>query len=202
MIACVAESTFDAAYYDRFYRHPKTRVASQESTLVLARFVAAYLEHIGQTVDHVIDLGCGLGHWREGIRRHFPQASYVGVEYSPYLCETLGWVRGSVVDFKSRRKADLVICQGVLQYLSESACRRAIANLARLSRGAVYVEALTEEDWEENCEQELTDGDVHLRSGRWYRKELGRYFSNCGGGLFLSENSDGMLFELERLDPP
>lgn len=191
---------FDQDYYDRFYRNPETQVATQESTDRLADFVSAYLMHIGQQVRNVIDLGCGLGFWRESLARHHPEASYTGVEVSPYVCEELGWTQGSVVDFKSRRKFDLVICQGVLQYLSDEDCRAAIANLAGLCRGALYLEALTRQDWEENCDRDVTDGTVHLRPGAWYRGHLAKHFTNCGGGVFLADRSDATLFELERLE--
>ena len=201
MIVAVKDTfTFDKDYYRRYYDDPKTSVASQESVLGLADFVCSYLSHIGQPVAHVLDMGCGMGFWRMGIARHFPEASYTGVEHSEYLCEQMGWIRGSVLDYKTRRKADLVVCQGVLQYLDDAQCRTAISNLANLSRGAVYLEALTEMDWEEVCDQEVTDGNVYLRSGSWYRGELAKYFTNCGGGVFLTESSAGNLYELERLD--
>ena len=191
---------FDQKYYERFYRDPKTRVATQEGTDRLADFVCAYLIHIGQSVRQVLDLGCGLGYWRDAIARHLPAATYTGVEVSSYLCETMGWTEGSVVDFKSRRRFDLLICQGVLQYLTDDECEAAIANLAKLCRGALYLEALTEQDWAENCDQSVTDGAVHLRSGAWYRRLLGEHFTNCGGGVFLADRSDANLFELERLE--
>lgn len=193
-------STFDQDYYDRFYRNPKTRVASLTITLQLADFVCSYLKHIGQPVRNVLDMGCGLGFWREAILVHYPDAKYTGVEVSPYLCEEFGWKNGSVATYRGRGKADLVVCQGVLQYLTDSECRDAIANLGRLTRGVLYLEALTIQDWEENCDQAVTDGNVHLRSGAWYRRHLAKSFTNCGGGVFLADSSDANLFELERLD--
>lgn len=192
--------TFDKAYYDRFYRDPDTRVASRASTGRLAAFVAHYLKHMALPVRRILDLGCGLGLWKAPMRKHFPGASYQGVEISDYLCSKHGWRKGSVVDYESSRPYDLVICQGVLQYLTSADARRAIRNLASLSRGAIYLEALTKADWRENCDQNATDGGVHLRSGSWYRRELSGYFRNCGGGLFLSHDACATLFELEYLD--
>ena len=174
-------TAFGKNYYDRYYRDAATQVASQESVHVLADFACSYLTHIGQPVERVIDLGCGLGFWRAAIRKHFPDASYVGVEYSEYLCEAYGWTQGSATDFKTRRKADLLICQGVLQYLPDDACEQAIENFAKLSRGALYLEALTLRDWQENVDQEATDGDVYLRTGEWYQERLAEDFRNCGG---------------------
>ncbi len=191
--------TFDKAYYDRFYRDPDTRVVSRAGIARMAAFVAHYLKHMDLPVRRILDIGCGLGFWRSAMQKHFPKASYQGVEISDYLCKKHGFEKGSVVDFKSRRPFDLVICQGVLQYLGDAAARRAICNLAELSRGAVYLEALTKADWEENCDRGTTDGSVHLRSGSWYRRQLSRYFFNCGGGLFVLPDAAATLFELEYL---
>lgn len=191
---------FDEAYFDRFYRDPRTRVASPRDTLRLGRFVCNYLKFLEQPVARVVDLGCGIGSWREAIRRHFPRATYTGVEVSSYLCREYGWVQGSVVDFAADEPFDLVICQGVLQYLDAAEARKAIANLARLCRGALYLEALTREDWEQNCDRTVTDGATHLREAEWYRQALRRRFVNGGGGVFLASASPVVMFELEKLE--
>ena len=188
---------FDRSYYDRFYRDPATRVATRRGFLRLGRFVAAYLAHLEIEVDTVLDLGCGVGHWEEVTREVFPDAEHTGVEISEYLCRELGWEHGSVVDWDGEG-ADLVVCHGVLQYLNARDCRRAIANLARLTEGALYLEALTREDWEHHVDQSVTDGNVFLSESAWYRRELGRRFIPCGGGLFLPKHTHAVLFELER----
>ncbi|HVI00335.1 MAG TPA: class I SAM-dependent methyltransferase [Enhygromyxa sp.] len=186
---------FDAAYYDRYYGQLK--LAARVEPLV--RFVCAYLEHLDISVDEVIDFGCGQGFWRAPLLRAHPHTRYTGVELSEHACETYGWEQGSVVDHELGRKADLVICQGVLQYLNQAQARRAIRNLARHTRGALYLEALTQEDWDHNCDQTATDGDVHLRPAAWYREQLSAHFFNCGGGLFVPRDSDVVMFELEKL---
>ena len=86
--------------------------------------------------------------------------------------------------------------------MPDDACERAIDNFARLSRGALYLEALTLRDWEENVDQEVTDGDVYLRTGAWYLERLQKKFRNCGGGVFLTETSPASMFELEILPGP
>ncbi|MEM7200027.1 MAG: class I SAM-dependent methyltransferase [Planctomycetota bacterium] len=192
---------FDKQYYDRFYRDPSTRVSNTAQMRRLGKFVSAYLAHLGQPVETVLDLGCGLGAWQPVIRRHFPKASYTGVEISDYLCREYGWEPGSVVDYRPARPADLVVCHGVLQYLSASEARRAVANLARCCGGAMFLEALTAEDWDDNCDRAVTDGDVYLREAAWYRQLLRRHFINCGGGIFMSRaTSPAVLYELEKLD--
>src|SRR5690606_26770691 len=109
--------SFDAGYYDRFYGKRRPRQEDREEMALLGDFVCAYLRYLGQPVRSVLDIGCGLGLWREVIARQFPQARYQGVELSSYLCRTYGWTQGSVVDFRARTPFDLVICKDALQYL-------------------------------------------------------------------------------------
>lgn len=192
--------SFDEAYYQRFYEDESTRVEAPEETDRLVAFVCAYLAYLGQPVESVLDFGCGLGHWRASLARRLPEARYLGVELSPYLCERYGWTRGSIVDWADEARHDLVVCQGVLQYLDARAARRAIKTLARTSRGAVYLQALTEGDWAENVDRSVTDGDVFRRPIAWYREALAEAgLSSVGGGLFLVSSSPVVTFELERL---
>ena len=194
---------FDKAYYDRFYRDPSTRVHTLVDIETLGRFVFGYLRVMGIEVRRMADLGCGLGHWRDVAAVHQPKARYVGVEISEYVCDELGWTHGSVVDFSDRHDFDLVVCQGVLQYLTHRECAAAVANLGELCRGALYLEALTKRDWEQNCDRTRTDaGDgVHLRTGAWYRRHLAAAgFIAAGGGLFVKKDSPAVLYELETLD--
>jgi SAM-dependent methyltransferase len=188
---------FDRAYYDRYYRDPRTRVGERAAAARLGDFVAAYLRYLEQPVRTVVDFGCGLGHWRRIVRRHFPGARYTGVELSAYLCRTYGWTRGSVIDWTAETPADFVVCHGVLQYLDAAAARHAIANLARNCAGVLFLEALTREDWARHCDRERTDGDVYLRPASWYRGELRRWFMPAGGGLFVRPDAPVVLYELE-----
>jgi predicted TPR repeat methyltransferase len=184
---------FDAAYYARYY--DELQIAANVDTLV--RFVCAYLDHLEIEVSEILDFGCGQGLWREPLLDAYPEAEYTGVEISEHACATYGWTRGSIVDYAGR-PADLVVCQGVLQYLPEEAARLAIRNLAEHTRGALYLEALSQEDWEDNCDQSATDRDVYLRPIAWYREQLGPLFQSCGGGIFVPRSSGVVLFELEK----
>jgi SAM-dependent methyltransferase len=191
--------TFDRAYYDRFYGKGRPRRKDREAAQRLGDYVFACLRYLGQPVRSVLDLGCGLGLWRDAVTRHCPAARYRGVEISPYLCDKYGWERGSVVDFDAGKRADLVICQDTLQYLPSADAGAAIKNLARLCKGALYFSALTEEDWAENCDRGKTDSNVHKRPASWYRSRLQRRFFNLGGGMFLRRDSEIVVWELEKL---
>lgn len=196
----VDDKYFDEAYYQRYYENPLTRVAAPEESRSLADFVCGYLIYMGLPIRRVLDMGCGLGAWKSELKRHFPRARYTGVERSDYLCKRFGWKKGSVDSFDSDRPFDLVICQDVIQYLPSGPADDAMGRLAELSQGALLFAVLTREDWEDNCDRELTDGTGYLRSSRWYRKRLKKHFINAGGGLFIKRDADVVLYEMEKLE--
>ena len=195
-----ARFTFDAAYYERFYLDPRTRVADPPDDEVRARFLCAYLDLLGIRVRRVLDLGCGLGRLRGPLCKHFPGAVYTGVEVSEHLCAELGWVHGSAATFRSGGRFDLVVCQDVLQYLDDAEAEQAIGNFARHCRGALFFGVLTREDWEENCDQARTDGSGYLREGAWYRRRLAPAFTCAGGGVFVARRAGIVTFELDRAE--
>lgn len=190
---------FDASYYARYYRDRSTRVTEAAETQRLARFIANYLRFLGQPVRNILDLGCGLGQLQKPLLREFPEARYLGVENSLYACEKYGFRHGSAVDFQARGAFDLVICKGVLQYLDAREAKAALANLARLCRGCLYLEALTREDWAEAADQKRTDGAVYLRPAHFYRRHLRPAFRPGGGGIFIHQRSTAVLYALETL---
>jgi len=190
---------FDEAYYQRFYFDKKTSVADPQHVQRLGAFVCSYLQYLRVPVHRVLDVGCGIGLWREIVARHFPLAAYQGVEYSAYLCERFGWQRGSVVDYQAAEPFDLVICQGVLPYLSPPDLKAALRNLGRLSRGALYVEAVAREDYERGIiDEDLTDARLFRHRADLYRRGLGEHFLELGGGVWLSRAAEVPLFALEH----
>jgi len=192
---------FDEAYYQRFYFDKKTRVVDPEHTGRLGAFVCSYLKYLRVPVLRVLDVGCGIGLWKDIVARHFPLAAYQGVEYSAYLCERFGWQQGSVVDYQAGEPFDLVICQGVLPYLSPPDLKAALRNLGRLSRGALYVEAVSREDYERDIiDEDLTDPRLFRHRAELYRRGLGEGFLELGGGVWLSRRAEVPLFALEHAD--
>ena len=195
------EEWFDEAYYQRYYLDPRTRVTDPQHLARLAAFVFSYLQYLRQPVARVLDLGCGVGLWQPLVARHQPGARYHGVEYSAYLCERYGWQQGSAVDYRADEPFDLVICQGVLPYLAPRDLKAALANLGRLCRGALYLEAVTREDYERgSIDEELTDPRLHRHRAQLYRRGLAPNFRNLGGGLWLSRQAQVPVFALETLD--
>lgn len=189
---------FDAAYYKRFYYDPATRAADPDYARRQARFIASYLKFVELPVESILDMGCGVGRVLRALGREFPGASVTGVEYSDYLCERHGWEHGSVVDYAGKPR-DLVVCADVLAYLNNRNCARAIDNLARLTRGALYLGALTRED-RPVVDTERTDPDQQVRSLAWYRRHLRKHFVAIGGGLFLKKPMRVTMWALDMLE--
>ena len=190
---------FDEAYYQRFYFDKKTSVVDPAHMERLGTFVCSYLKYLRVPVQRVLDVGCGIGLWKGIVAQHFPGAAYHGVEFSAYLCERFGWQQGSVVDYAAHEPFDLVICQGVLPYLSPPDLKRALHNLGRLSKGALYVEAVSREDYErDTIDEDLTDNRVFRHRAELYRRGLAEGCLELGGGMWLSRQAEVPLFELEH----
>ena len=191
--------SFDRDYYARFYENPSTRVASRADTDRLSRFVCSAVAHFGIEVRRVLDVGCGLGHFRAGVARTFPRARYTGLEISEYLCAKYGFEHGSVVDYRARSPFDLVVCRGVLPYLRDTDARRAIKNLATLCRGALYLEAVAREDFRAGIVDETkTDASMKRRPSAFYANAWARSLVRVGGGLWIAKAAEVPLYALER----
>jgi hypothetical protein len=193
-----SRAAFDSSYFRKYYFSAATRVTTAAEMRGRAQLIASILRHAAIPVRSILDAGCGIGLLRKPFAEALPRARYTGIETSDYLCSRYSWKRGSVVDFNPRSPSDLVICYDVLQYLNDRDAARAIANLAKLSRAALYISALTREDWRANCDKSLTDRDVHLRPGEWYRRRLRRHFNHLGFGVWLRKDVTAILWDMER----
>jgi predicted TPR repeat methyltransferase len=191
-------NNFDAGYFSKFYVNRATRVVTGAEMRTRATLIAAILRQAQIPVRSLLDAGCGMGLLRKPFADLLPRARYCGLEASQYLCNRFGWLSGSVVDFAPRKPFDLVICYDVLQYLSDPQAARAIANFRKLTRAALYVSALTTQDWRENCDRSRTDRAVHLRSAAWYRRRLGKSFRYIGLGVWLRKDVSAILWDMER----
>jgi len=191
-------SVFDEAYYHRFYRDPKTRAVEEEQIWKLAAFVLSYLEHLGVPVRSVLDVGCGLGMWRDALLRLNPGIVHTGLEFSGHLCEEYGWTHESLTTYQTETAYDLVVCQSVLQYVPDEDIPAAVKNLAQWCRGGLYLEIVTKEDWDQNCDRSVTDGKIFKRSAEWYRNHIRKHFVSCGGGVFVPRDAGVVLYELEK----
>lgn len=190
---------FNAAYYQRFYFEASTQVADKAYFSRVGAFVAAYLEMLGCSADTVLDAGCGAGLMHDSLRGAWPEVAIEGFDVSAYACERYGWTCASLESFESDKTYDLVICHDVLQYLDRKAASAALEKLTRLTTTALFFGVLTREDWTDNCDQSLTDGDAYMRSSAWYARRLRGAFRNAGGGLYIKRDANVVLYSLEYI---
>lgn len=196
----MSKRSFDARFYQRFYMNPRMRVTTREEMARRAGMVAALVKQLELPVKRILDAGCGLGWLRAPLLKAFPTATYVGLEVSEHLCRQHGWVQQSLASYRPRARFDLMICYDVMQYLPDREAAQALANLGRLSRGALYFHAPTLEDWRDNADRSTSDADIHLRAAQWYRLRLARHFEHAGFGVHVRRGVPWGQWELERSD--
>jgi len=190
---------FDDAYYRRFYSG-KARVHTARHVALLASGVTGIAAWLGIELRSVLDVGAGPGLWgryfrtRRGVR-------YRSVDFSEHACERYGHEHRDISTWCARERFDLVVCQGVLQYLDDRAAARAIDHLGRMCRGLLYLEVITRRDLASVVDERSTDTWMHARDGEWYRRRLARHFVQVGAGLWASRGSGVALWELEGPAP-
>jgi 2-polyprenyl-3-methyl-5-hydroxy-6-metoxy-1,4-benzoquinol methylase len=189
---------FDASYFRRYYESRRSRVYGKEQIAELARGVTGFVGWFGGEIEKVLDVGAGTGLWRDWFREHRPEVRYRSVDVSAYACATYGHEPRDITRWRAREKFDLVVCQGVLPYLDDAACARAIANLAAMCRGFLYVEAITARDLRDVVDRSKTDVSVHARPATFYRRLLGEHFERLGCGLHHVKGGDKVFYDLER----
>lgn len=183
------QKPYDRAYFDRWYRHPRTRVATPRELarrVHLALSAAEYL--LGRRIDSVLDVGCGEGRWYAPLRRLRPDVHYQGVDPSEYVVRRFGRLRnirlGSFGALRSLRLArgwDLVVCSDVLQYVSADDLEPGLTEIRRLVTGVAYIEAYTAED-----DMEGDRVNWHERTAAQYRRAFRRAgLTHCGLNCFV-----------------
>jgi len=186
--------SYDREYFDRFYRHPTSRVATRDSLerkVRMALSVADFL--LGRPAQSVLDVGCGEATWFPVLRRARPGIRYVGVDSSEYVLERFGETRnirrGDLGTLGGMRlpRFDLIVCADVLQYVPTRDVERGLAAIRRRLRGVAYIEAFATED--------AMEGD---RIG-WIERSASEYrrlFRNAG----LTQCGPHCYVNLDELD--
>src|SRR5688572_12055910 len=73
---------FDEAYYHRFYENPKTRIYGAKQHANLANYVFSFARWNEIEITSVLDVGAGIGLWKDWITKHEPEIDYTGTEVS------------------------------------------------------------------------------------------------------------------------
>lgn len=192
-----SKRTFDDDYYARYYENPKTRVYSAEEHSALAGYVFAFAKWNQLEMRNVLDVGAGIGLWKAWIEKHHPKVKYTGTEVSEAMCLKHGYQQCDIARWRDRKQYDLIICQGVLQYLPDPDVAPAVANIAAMSRGLVFFEALTRADLRDRADTTRTDTDVFVRNGSYYRGLFAKHFVAIGAGLHWPRELELPFWELD-----
>jgi hypothetical protein len=188
---------FDEAYYHRFYEDPKTRVVSDAEHAALCEYVFAVARYNAIEIESVLDVGAGVGLWKRWIQKNTKGLDYLGTEVSLSMCKKHGFEHRDIARWRDRKKYDLIVCQGVLQYLPDPDVAPAVANIAAMSKGLVYFEAMTRADVRDRIDKERSDTDVYIRNGSYYRGLFAKHFIAVGLGLHWPKDQPLPFWELD-----
>ncbi len=200
MTAKAAPIRFDREYYRRFYLNPKTRIYDRQRQWELVTAVAHFADWFGVNVRSVLDVGAGVGWWGQWFKAHRPEVRVVSTELEADTCAAYGHLQADISRWQSDEQFDLVICQGVLPYLTPAAAKRAIDHVGAMSRGLLYLEAITRADTRGSVDPSLTDMRIYRRPGAWYRRALKPHFRQVGAGLWAKRGSGAIFYELEAAE--
>jgi hypothetical protein len=106
----MAKESFDAGYYGKYYGSARTRVHGPKEIARLCCAVTSMIEWWGAPLDSVIDVGAGVGLWRDWFAKHRPKTAYRTTEVSRYACAQYGHEQRDI----TRYIANLLIFLGLL----------------------------------------------------------------------------------------
>ena len=196
------EKRYDRAYFDRWYRRPRTRVASLESLARKVHLAVSVAEYVLQRpIRSVLDIGAGEGLWYPLLRRMRPLVRYVGVDPSEYAVRRFGSRRhlrlgdfGSLHRMRLPSNQDLIVCSDVLQYVEDTEIPRGLRRIQQLLGGVAYIEAYAADD-------EMV-GDMkgwNFRPESFYRRAFRQAgFTRCGLHCYAGREMSRALLALER----
>ena len=192
---------YDQAYFEKWYRNPRYRVKTATELARQVAFVLRTAEWVlARPVRSVLDLGCGEGQWRAALRKHRPSLQYTGVDPSEYAVARYGKRRnihqGSFENLHAMSLGgpfDLVVCCGMLNYISAESLASGLGHVASLTHGVAFLEIFTGTD--------ATEGDTSWptpQSAGWYRSILKNAgLASVGLHCYVQEGRHAIA-ELER----
>jgi len=145
---------YDRDYFDRWYRHPRTRIhvrAAVARKVELAVAAAEYL--IQRPVASVLDVCCGEGPWQPILAKLRPRARYVGVDASEFAVRRWGRRRnlhlgtfGGLGALDLDGPFDLVVCSDALHYVPNAELDPGLAAIHDLMGGIAWIEFFAASD--------------------------------------------------------
>jgi SAM-dependent methyltransferase len=146
---------YDQSYFHRWYRNPRTRVITPADTKRKAQLAVAAAEYmLGRRIRTVLDVGAGEGTWLGPLRALRPDVHYTGVDPSQYVVRRFGkrrnihWGTFGALDEVGLLSGtyDLVVCCGVVNYLSRAELESGLRVIASILSGVAFIEVWTSAD--------------------------------------------------------
>jgi SAM-dependent methyltransferase len=146
---------YDQSYFERWYRNPRTRIITPADTKRKAQLALAAAEYmLERPVRTVLDIGAGEGTWLPVLKAMRPSVRYTGVDPSEYAVRRFGrrrnihWGRFGALDDAGLLSGsyDLVVCCGVVNYLSRPELERGLGVIAAVLSGVAFIEVWTTAD--------------------------------------------------------
>jgi SAM-dependent methyltransferase len=164
---------YDRAYFDRWYRNPRTRIHLADALERKVALAVSAAEHLNaHRVERVLDVGCGEASWHPALKRMRPRVSYQGVDSSEYSVARWGRRRnvmhstfGGLGQLDLDGPYDLIVCADVLHYVPDRELAPGLAALASLLGGVAFIEVFTARDSIVGDHRE-----IKLRSSERYRR--------------------------------
>lgn len=198
--------TYDHAYFDKWYRHPRHAVGSNNELKRKVAMVVAVAEYyLGRPLRSVLDVGCGEGVWHAPLRRLRPRVHYRGLDASEYAVARYGRDRniglarfGELAELRFDTRFDLIVCSDVLHYLGPAEIRAGLAGIADMLEGVAFLEVFTRRD------AVTGDRDGYIaRSPQWYLRAFGEAgLLPCGSHCYLGSRLMRHVAALERAQLP
>ncbi len=186
---------FDQQYYRRFYTG-RAAVHSRAAVGHLATAVVGLAKWWNLPIRSVLEIGAGPGYWRDWFSANRPNVRYMSTDVSAYACKKYGHIEKDISRWAPSKPYDLVVCQGVLQYLDDRDASEAIRNLKLATSRLLYLEVPTTEDRAATLDLARSDLDAYWRTAVWYRSRLRPSFNQIGAGLW-SRPGQLLLYEME-----
>jgi SAM-dependent methyltransferase len=146
---------YDHSYFARWYHNPRTRILTPADTKRKAQLALAAAEYmLERPVRTVLDIGAGEGTWLPALKAMRPSVRYTGVDPSEYAVRRFGkrrnihWGTFGALDDAGLLSGsyDLVVCCGVVNYLSRPELERGLGVIAALLSGIAFIEVWTTAD--------------------------------------------------------
>jgi SAM-dependent methyltransferase len=195
---------YDEAYFDRWYRGEGAPKGDDELARQVALAVAVTESILNRPLERVLDVGCGEGRWQPALGGVRPDATYLGLDPSPYAVGRFGEARnlltGSLEDlsaFAFDEPFDLVVCADVLHYVDKATVLGSMDALSDLVGGVALLEVFTEEDAAEGDRE-----DFRARPASWYRRVFeGAGLVAVGLQMYVHREMAEVLDAMDRPDP-